>query len=697
MFIMKSKQLSINNWNDSILGLSSRPSQNLKKLTQAGIETIEQLVWIFPLRSEAIPPLQSFKQVEIGQLFFGHGKILNSKLYPAFGRRGKKSVQLFNAVLTVQDQLSDSVIDIKFFNLYPNYRKKIQELKTFYFLGKPSESKGKIIFSNPQVDEVMSFEQDASIQDYPTVAGVPGKEIKKFISKIPSFLWEQELSLLPSHLCENLNLISLNKALKAIHVDQVSSKDSAHFIDRIKYEEFLTNHLKVQARKNANKHLRAFKISSQIKDEEKLFALFPYELTIDQKNVLKQIILDLKSGRPMMRLIQGDVGSGKTTVAIIASLLMIKEKKQVAFMCPTETLARQHFQTFQKILGQQISIELLVGSTTQKEKSIIYEKLESGKIELIIGTHSLIQDKVFFQDLGLTIIDEQHKFGVEQRLKLSKKGKNVHTLIMTATPIPRSLQLVQYGDLDISTIKTMPQGRKGIKTRIVQPTSYEKYLSFLKTRLSMGEQVYIVVPAIEESEHFDIENIESLSEFYQKYFNEFSISLLHGNLKPQEKTLRMQEFESGKSQLLISTSVIEVGINVPTATVMAIYNPERFGLSSLHQLRGRVGRGDKAGFCFLVSTKKLSAESLTRLQVIERSTDGFVISEADLKNRGQGDLFGSDQAGHRSPFKIAHIVEDLQLFQSVIKDYETLKTSQPEALNKILLKITEDHKITSTI
>ena len=427
-----------------------------------------------------------------------------------------------------------------------------------------------------------------------------------------------------------------------------------------------------------------------------LISSLPYQLTADQVGVWSELIEDFESGHPMMRMIQGDVGCGKTTIALMASLLIAKSGSQVALMCPTESLANQHYETFKENIHD-FEIELLVGSTKPKEKKAIYNRLRDGELKIVIGTHALIQDAVEFSDLQLAIIDEQHKFGVDQRLKLTRKGKATHNLILTATPIPRTLQLAQYGDLDISSIKTMPAGRKGIKTRIVKPDTYEKYLSFIKTRLTMGEQIYIVAPAIEESETLNIQNVNEIEKEYQKYFPEYSIKALHGKLKSDEKAKVLQEFKSNKVQMIISTTVIEVGINNPNATVMSIYNPDRFGLSSLHQLRGRVGRGEKVGFCFLVMKDKPSQDSVDRLKILEKTNDGFEIAQADLENRGEGDLFGTDQSGNISSKKVASIFEHFDLFNQVNKDIQALIAQNNPIIDEYVKSMKQNTKITTTI
>ncbi len=417
---------------------------------------------------------------------------------------------------------------------------------------------------------------------------------------------------------------------------------------------------------------------------------------MDQKKVFEEIIVDFNSGHPMMRMIQGDVGCGKTIVAYLASRIIVENQLQVALMCPTETLAKQHYETF-KQLAPNFEIQILLGSTKSKERKNLLQELKQGVIKILIGTHSLFQENVEFSKLGLAIIDEQHKFGVEQRLKLVSKGDGVHCLIMTATPIPRTLSLAQYGDLDISSIKTLPNGRKGIKTRITERQNFDKYIEFVRSRLLMREQAYFVFPAIDESETIDIQNVkESLSK-YQALFRGYRVEMLHGQMKPDEKEKIVKEFREQKIHILLSTSVIEVGINIPNATVMSIYNPERFGLSSLHQLRGRVGRGDKPGFCFLVLDKEISHEAFQRLEVIEKNLDGFVIAEEDLKFRGEGDLFGVDQSGSVSQKKLANYLVHSAILEEVVSDLNRLKVISPHLIDPILEKLAKNQKILDTI
>lgn len=687
-------------WSEPILDLAGKkkPSQSLIKLSTGGINSLKELVWLFPLRIQKAPSLSSFHTIAPDELFLGAGEVVSLNFTPAFGRRGKSNIQLFNATCMVKDKKSEKYLNLKWFNAYPNLKKQLESLKTISFMGKVSEYKGTYQIVNPKINPPITDNSNEMLIEYPTVNTVSGKHLQGIIQKISPETWIRHISVLPKEIERKLNLLNLNDALLTIHGKRLSSSDSIKRAkERLIYEEFFENQLKVLARKLKNKKLSAPILEVKKKEIQSFLEVFPYELTKDQQEVFNHIQTDLKSNKPMMRMVQGDVGCGKTSVAVLASMLVSANNYQTAFMCPTEALASQHYKTLSHMLGNKLSIELLLGSTKTKEKKEILQRLSSGDVDLVIGTHALIQDNVEFKSLALAIIDEQHKFGVAQRQKLVSKGDGVHTLIMTATPIPRSLQLAQYGDLDISTIRVMPGGRKGIQTRIVTPHTYEKYLSFLKTRMTLGEQIYVVVPAIEESETLVLNNVNEKFDIYKKYFPEHKIAILHGQLSADEKHHIMQEYANGKIEILISTTVIEVGINVVNSTVISIYNPERFGLSSLHQLRGRVGRGDKPGFCFLVTDEQTSKEAMNRIKIIEKSHDGFEIAEADLKNRGQGDLFGASQSGHVSNYKLANIIEHYQIFRQVSEDIEKLKLEHTEYINQVLLKLIDDAEVSSTI
>ena len=699
---MKSKKLNTNNlnWDSSILELSPNsksPSKNLQKIYDHGIHNLKDLIWLLPLHIQTIPKIQEFTKVKIGSLFKGSGKVININLAPTSGRNGKNNIQLFNITVVVKDLISGQFLNLKWFNAYPSIKKQLEELDEFIFLGTAQTYNEAIQIINPKLNP--KEEENPLLIEYPTLNKVPGNQLKKIIQKIPIELWSTHLHFYSQAFESFLSLTPMNMAFKTLHgiTGEYSKEKYQEATDRIVYDEFINDQLKVTARKMAFKSLETSKIDISDKELSVFRRTFPYSLTQDQDSVLSEIRDDFESGHPMMRIIQGDVGCGKTTVAMLATAIITSKKGQVAIMCPTEALAIQHKKTFDELFGKFFKISLLVGSTKAKEKKTTNQDLLSGEIEIVIGTHSLFQDQVHFKDLKLVIIDEQHKFGVEQRLKLVNKGHNTHCLLMSATPIPRTLQLAQYGDLNISTIKTIPAGRKGTQTRIVSEQTYEKYLSFLKTRISIGEQAYVVVPAITESEKMDMKNVESHLRIYKTIFPDLKISALHGQLKSEEKIVILESFESGDIDILISTSVIEVGINILNASVITIYDPERFGLSSLHQLRGRVGRGKKAGFCFLVPDKTISADSLKRLNIIEKSNDGFLIAEADLKNRGEGDLFGTNQSGNINSKHIASIFEHFHIFEKVKEDIEQIKKQNPQLLKPLIDKLLDDKKISTTI
>lgn len=694
---MKSKISNISklSWKSNLVELNNgKSTKTIEALAEARIFSIFDLLWIFPLKLQIIPGVQSFANAEEGKLFLGEGQVVSAKAAPAFGRKGKGRVQLFNVTLIVKDPHENHYLTLKWFNAYPNLQKKIKDLEYVSFLGEVKSFNGTVQIINPTLDP--KLEQGTLIQ-YPTVNKIAGTHIANLIKKIPAYLWEQKINAVSDEYYQGS--ISLNNCFKSMHGINTDTADLIEIKNRLIFEEFFVNQLKIESRKKFLKTKVSAVIAPtelQIKEAKNTL---PYQLTDDQNKALSDILFDFKSGSQMMRILQGDVGCGKTSVAAIATILCAMDnKKQVAIMCPTEALASQHAKTFASLLDQlDITYAYLVGSTKTKVRNEIYKKLEEGNIQVIIGTHALFQEKVQFKQLSLVIIDEQHKFGVEQRQKLVSKGDNPHCLLMTATPIPRTLQLAQYGDLEISTIRTMPGGRKGIKTRIVQPANYEKYLSFIKTRVSLGEQVYVVVPAIEESETLDIKNVVEHFNLCQKIFPELRISFLHGQMRPEEKEEVLNKFTQGCVDILISTSVIEVGINVINATVMSIYNPERFGLSSLHQLRGRVGRGEKPGFCFLVSDSQLSRQALERLSVVEKTTDGFIISEADLKIRGEGDLFGNSQSGSVNNYRLANVIEHNDVFNQVINLFQKPEIQTNPKIQRLIQQFSEKDSVVSTI
>lgn len=518
------------------------------------------------------------------------------------------------------------------------------------------------------------------------------KGIQRLIHHIIELHINEVRETLPLYILKKYKLISRKEALIQIHfpadIDQLQ-----HAERRLKFEELFF----IQLQLLHNKQLRSLKFKgalfNRVGERVNTFynTMLPFDLTNAQKRVIKEIRLDTQKGSQMNRLIQGDVGSGKTVVALISMLLANDNHYQACMMAPTEILARQHYQSLVDLLkGELIKVAILTGNTTKKQRIILHEELEAGKIDILVGTHALIEDKVKFKNLGLVVIDEQHRFGVEQRAKLWRK--NVvppHILVMTATPIPRTLAMTLYGDLDVSVIDELPVGRKPIETKHLYEGQRLRMFGFMKQEIAKGRQVYIVYPLIKESEKLDLLNLEAGVEQirYQFPLPDYQISIVHGQLKNADKQYEMNRFIEGKSQIMVATTVIEVGVNVPNASVMIIENAERFGLSQLHQLRGRVGRGAEQSFCILMSGNKLSANSKTRLETMVKTNNGFEISEIDLQLRGPGDITGTQQSGVLE-LKMANLAKDQIILQearnTVIDIFE--KDPMVQLPENILLK-----------
>ena len=692
---------------EAFLGIANHKS--IEKLNTIGIKEVQDLLWVFPLRVIELPPLRSFEFVEEGRIFIGRAKILNVQAKPNFRAKGRGRVMLYNIMVHVQDLLSDKILSLKWFNSYGSITQKISKATFIEFMGEASIFQGQIQFTNPDFFQLESPDSESPFVtvsnelkiQYPTVNTIAGVHMKKFMDRIPLALWNNIPETLPGTIVKEKGFLSLSESFKVIHAKVKPTPElEARAESRLIYEEFFEDQIKIYLRRQYFKKppAHSYKVTEELYNN--FCARYPYTLTKDQDKTMSEVRQDLAGAHPMMRLVQGDVGCGKTTIAMIAAMIVIENGAQVALMCPTEALAMQHFVSSKELFDEnKYNIRLVLGSTPAKEKKIIQKELEDGTIDFIIGTHSLIQDTIKFKELGLAIIDEQHKFGVDQRIRLTSKSVGTHCLIMSATPIPRSLSLTQYGDLDISSIKVMPSGRKGHKTRIVTQESYQQFLSFILTRLSLDEQIYVVVPAINENleSEQDFHNLVTVLERFKKYFPDHKVEGLHGQMKSDEKAQMFKDFKNHKIDILVSTSVIEVGINVLNATVMAIMNPERFGLSSLHQLRGRVGRGDKPGFCFLVNDKPISALSMERLKVIEGNTDGFKIAEEDLKIRGEGDLFGTDQSGSQNQKRLANIILHADVLNEARTDALALIEKKDPDIQKLLSKFSGDERIFTTV
>lgn len=544
----------------------------------------------------------------------------------------------------------------------------------YIVFGKPSAFNNKFNIVHPELDlldDNVNFSPGLQAVYHSTellnAKGLSSRAISKLVvTLLPHISNNLEENLSPD-LIAKLNLPSREKAFNDIHCPK-DSKMLVRAQKRLKFEElfFLQLHL-IKLKLTRNKKSKGYPFESLGCHFNDFYENhLPFELTNAQKNVLKEIRADVKYPQQMNRLLQGDVGSGKTLVALLSMLMAIDNNFQACLMAPTEILAKQHFNSISNYLEKMnIKVQILTGSSKTKERRILHAELEDGKIDLLIGTHALLEDKVKFSNLGLVIIDEQHRFGVAQRAKLWKKNKYPpHVLVMTATPIPRTLSMTLYGDLDVSVIDELPPGRKEVKTMWKSDASRLSIIKFMRDQITKGRQIYVVFPLIEESEKLDYKD---LMEGYNQIEREFplpkyQVSIVHGQMKAEDKEYEMNRFVKGVTDIMVATTVIEVGVNVPNASVMIIESAERFGLSQLHQLRGRVGRGSEQSYCMLVSGNKVSVEAKKRLQTMVDTNDGFRISEVDLEIRGPGDMMGTKQSGILD-FKIANIVTDNKILQ----------------------------------
>ena len=545
-------------------------------------------------------------------------------------------------------------------------RDKFQPGRMYRFFGKISNKNGRLEMNSPVYDEIdQSKNTGKIIPIYPLTFELKQNTLRRIIENGLLEVKGQLPETLPEYILKENNLWDINNTIERIHFP-IEFSDFNKARERLVFEELLTMQLALLKLKNNYEHeTDGIQFSKDVHMSD-VINMLPFRLTKAQLRVLEEIDRDMESDKPMNRLLQGDVGSGKTVVAMIAAYKAVKSGYQATIMAPTAILASQHLESFKGILDELgIRTELLISNVTKKKKAEILEKLQNGEIDVLIGTHAILEENVVFKNLGLVVTDEQHRFGVKQRSTIAAKGQNPDIIAMSATPIPRTLALILYGDLDISIIDELPPNRKKIETFAVRKNMEERVNNFIKKQIAEGRQAYIVCPLVEENE--DMEGLQSVVELAEKYqketFSEYKVAYLHGKMKPKEKDEIMQRFKDGEIQILIATTVIEVGVNVPNASIMVVENAERFGLAQLHQLRGRVGRGEYQSYCIL--KYEGNGETIRqRMKVMCDTNDGFIISEKDLELRGSGDFFGTEQHG-LPEFKIANLFEDMAVLKKV--------------------------------
>lgn len=660
-----------------ITGVGPQKKDILKR--EIGIETYGDLLEYYPYKYvdrshiytiSSLSPDMPFVQIK--------GRILSFESFQ-MGVKKKRLVAHFGD--------GTGVVDLVWFSgtqyVSKNYKMGVE----YIVFGKPTIFGGRFQISHPELDlaENLQLSEMGMQPFYVTTermknSGLSSRSLEKIVKALLSKLPTQPETL-PDYITAPLHLVSRDAAIRGVHYPH-AQMEMQKARERLKFEELFYVQLNI-LRYTAN-HRRKYRGYLLPRIGEHFNSFFKqnlkFELTGAQKRVMHEIQADMNTGRQMNRLVQGDVGSGKTLVALMAMLIAVDNGFQACMMAPTEILAEQHLATIKDFLkGLNVRVELLTGIVKGKKRKEILEGVVTGDVHILVGTHAVIEDTVQFHNLGLAVVDEQHRFGVAQRAKLWAKNQNPpHILVMTATPIPRTLAMTIYGDLDVSVIDELPPGRKPIQTLHKYDNQMTTLYNGIRQQITLGRQVYIVYPLISESEKMDLKNLEDGFEQLQNIFPDYKMSKVHGRMKPAEKEAEMQRFASGETQILVATTVIEVGVNVPNASVMVIMEAQRFGLSQLHQLRGRVGRGADQSYCILVSGHELSAETRKRLEIMTETNDGFRIAEADLKLRGPGDLEGTQQSGLAFDLKIADIARDGQLVQLARDEAQKIIDEDPE-------------------
>ena len=663
----------------------------LKKFKKIGIETVKDLLFYFPFRYEDFSVIKKINQLILNEVVTIEGKILEIKTFKTWRKK------FFITEAIIEDDTAP--IKIIWFN-QPFLTKNLKRGDLISVAGKLIEDKNGVYFSPSHYEKITDFDSEERretsglIPVYSETEGLTSRALRFFIkqclkqTRIPN-------DWLPFHIRQKYHFPDLKTALKQIHFPKnITEAEVAR--KRFLFEDLFILELTILKQKQQLKQYKGFLIKANLDSLKKFSESLNFQLTNDQKQAVVDILKDLQKGKPMNRLLQGDVGSGKTIVAAIAALMTVENNYQVAFMAPTEILSEQHFQTFSRLFKDfEINIGLITSNKTKiswngliseiKRKDFLRD-CQQQKINIIIGTHSLIQKDVKFKNLGLVIIDEQHRFGVEQRKELLKSKADFipHLLSMTATPIPRTLALTLWGDLDISSIKELPKNRKPIITKIISPQQREKVYQFIKDQIQQGRQVFVICPLINDSEKLEVKSVlKEYEKLQNQIFPEFKVMYLHGKMKTQEKEEIMQKFLKNEINILVSTSVVEVGIDVPNASIMLIEGADRFGLAQLYQFRGRVGRGPHQSYCFLF-TESNSQNTLKRLKALITAKNSFELAEKDLELRGPGEFLGTRQSG--MPDNLMMALKNLSLVQIAKNEAELILQNDPELKNYPLIK-----------
>ena len=656
------------------------PNRRKMLSEELGIQTFGDLLEYYPYKHVDRSRLYTIRELT-GDMPFVQvkGHILSFETFK-MGARKKRVVAHFTDGY-------GKVMDLTWFNYADSALKKYKIGTEYVVFGRPQVFNGRIQLVHPDMEEADKLELSAmGMQPYYNTsekmkkAGLNSRAIEKLTKTLLDTIKETLPETLPDFITQKLHLMSRDEALRRIHYPQ-NAKQLEQARLRLKFEELF--YVQLNILRYASDQRRKYRgyVFSKVGDNFNNFYNdnLPFPLTEAQKRVIREIRKDMGSGKQMNRLLQGDVGSGKTLVALMSMLIALDNGYQACIMAPTEILAEQHLQTIMDFLkGMNIRVAMLTGIVKGKKRQEILDGLLDGTVQILVGTHAVIEDTVQFARLGMVVVDEQHRFGVAQRAKLWSKSVNPpHVLVMTATPIPRTLAMTLYGDLDVSVIDELPPGRKPVVTQHVFDRSLPSLYDSIRNQIRQGRQVYIVFPLIEESEKIDLKNLEDGFATLTQVFPEFRLSKVHGKMKPADKEAEMQKFVSGETQILVATTVIEVGVNVPNASVMVILEAQRFGLSQLHQLRGRVGRGADQSYCILVTCYELSADTRKRIDIMCETNDGFRIAEADLKLRGPGDLEGTQQSGMAFDLKIADIARDGQLVQMARDEAQLIIDDDP--------------------